>query len=315
MAQVRSVSGRIDVLLHAAGLEISRTLPDKQPREFDLVFDVKSDGWFNAAARGAATCRSARPSRSARSPAGSATPARPTTARRTTCCARSPASFRQHPAGHPRASRWTGPPGAGSAWRPAGSIPKIMEMAGIEMLPPEAGVAWIRRELTSGAESRRGRGRRPARRPDRGTRPDRWAGPGCGRRGGRRPARWWAPCRALGVHSGLVVRTDARPDAAAVPRRPPHRRHRRAARSDGHRGVRRGGHAARARLPGGRGGGRRLPGPGEVLPGRAADADDRRGRPPRTGRTWSPTAGCRPSDCSRAATPRRSRPTSPAGCG
>jgi hypothetical protein len=31
-----------------------------------------------------------------------------------------------------------------------GSIPKIMQMAGIEMLPPEAGVAWIRRELTSG---------------------------------------------------------------------------------------------------------------------------------------------------------------------
>ena len=35
------------MLLHAAGLEISRSLPDKEPREFDLVFDVKSDGWFN----------------------------------------------------------------------------------------------------------------------------------------------------------------------------------------------------------------------------------------------------------------------------
>jgi hypothetical protein len=30
-----------------------------------------------------------------------------------------------------------------------GSIPKIMEMAGVQMLPPEAGVAWIRRELAS----------------------------------------------------------------------------------------------------------------------------------------------------------------------
>ena len=39
--------GRIDVLLHAAGLDISHALPDKEPREFDLVFDVKSDGWFN----------------------------------------------------------------------------------------------------------------------------------------------------------------------------------------------------------------------------------------------------------------------------
>ena len=45
--KVRERSGRIDVLLHAAGIERSHFLPDKDPREFDLVFDVKSDGWFN----------------------------------------------------------------------------------------------------------------------------------------------------------------------------------------------------------------------------------------------------------------------------
>ncbi len=45
--QVRKRSGRIDVLLHAAGIERSHFLPDKDQREFDLVFDVKSDGWFN----------------------------------------------------------------------------------------------------------------------------------------------------------------------------------------------------------------------------------------------------------------------------
>jgi NAD(P)-dependent dehydrogenase (short-subunit alcohol dehydrogenase family) len=45
--QVRQRSGRIDVMLHAAGLERSHFLPDKDPREFDLVFDVKADGWFN----------------------------------------------------------------------------------------------------------------------------------------------------------------------------------------------------------------------------------------------------------------------------
>ncbi len=45
--QVRERSGRIDVLLHAAGTERSHFLPDKDAREFDLVFDVKSDGWFN----------------------------------------------------------------------------------------------------------------------------------------------------------------------------------------------------------------------------------------------------------------------------
>ena len=40
-------SGTIDVLLHCAGLEISHFLPDKPQREYDLVFDVKADGWFN----------------------------------------------------------------------------------------------------------------------------------------------------------------------------------------------------------------------------------------------------------------------------
>ena len=47
IAEVRRRSGRIDVLLHAAGMERSHFLPDKDPREFDLVFDVKSHGWFN----------------------------------------------------------------------------------------------------------------------------------------------------------------------------------------------------------------------------------------------------------------------------
>jgi hypothetical protein len=46
---------------------------------------------------------------------------------------------------------WTAWGGIGMATR--GSIPKIMEMAGVEMLPPEAGVAWIRRELTSSRQA------------------------------------------------------------------------------------------------------------------------------------------------------------------
>ncbi|MDI9630030.1 MAG: phosphopantetheine-binding protein, partial [Acidobacteriota bacterium] len=39
--------GRVDLLLHAAGVEISRLLPDKPAAEYDLVFDVKADGWRN----------------------------------------------------------------------------------------------------------------------------------------------------------------------------------------------------------------------------------------------------------------------------
>ncbi len=43
---------------------------------------------------------------------------------------------------------WTAWGGIGMATR--GSIPKIMAAAGVEMLPAEAGVAWIRRELGTG---------------------------------------------------------------------------------------------------------------------------------------------------------------------
>ena len=44
---------------------------------------------------------------------------------------------------------WTAWGGIGMATR--GSIPKVMEMAGIEMLPPDAGIPWIRRELMAGS--------------------------------------------------------------------------------------------------------------------------------------------------------------------
>ena len=45
VGSIREISGRVDVLLHAAGIEISRPLPKKEPREYDLVFDVKTGGW------------------------------------------------------------------------------------------------------------------------------------------------------------------------------------------------------------------------------------------------------------------------------
>ena len=58
---------------------------------------------------------------------------------------------RTRPATRAIAIDWTAWGGIGMATR--GSIPKMMEMAGIEMLPPEAGVPWIRRELTAGGGS------------------------------------------------------------------------------------------------------------------------------------------------------------------
>ncbi len=148
MANVKDVSGRIDVLLHAAGLEISRNLPEKEPNEYDLVFDVKSDGWFNVFH--AAQDMPIRATVVFSSVAGRFGNQGQTdySAANDLLCKITSNFRRTRPETRGLALDWTAWGGIGMATR--GSIPKIMEMAGVQMLPPEAGVAWIRRELTSG---------------------------------------------------------------------------------------------------------------------------------------------------------------------
>ena len=137
--QVRERSGRVNVLLHAAGTERSHFLPDKDAREFDLVFDVKSDG-SSICCMPSETCLSGRRWRSAQSLAASATLDKLTTARPTICCARS-RRLPCHPAEYARHRRQLdGVGGVGMATR--GSIPRMMELAGIDMLPPEAGIPF-----------------------------------------------------------------------------------------------------------------------------------------------------------------------------
>jgi len=146
--QVRRQHGRIDVLLHAAGLERSRPLSDKDPREFDLVFDVKADGFFNllhaigdmplgaTVAFSSIAGRFGNPGQTDYSSAND-------------LLCKITSSFRTtRPATRGIAIDWTAWGGIGMATR--GSIPKVMEAAGIDMLPPEAGVPLIRRELTAG---------------------------------------------------------------------------------------------------------------------------------------------------------------------
>jgi NAD(P)-dependent dehydrogenase (short-subunit alcohol dehydrogenase family) len=146
--QVRQRSGRIDVLLHAAGMERSHFLPDKDPREFDLIFDVKSDGWFNLLHAigdlplGATVAFSSIAGRF-----GNGGQADYSSANDLLCKITS--SFRTtRPATRGIVIDWTAWGGIGMATR--GSIPKMMELAGIDMLPAEAGVPWIRRELITG---------------------------------------------------------------------------------------------------------------------------------------------------------------------
>ncbi len=147
--QVRQRTGRIDVLLHAAGIERSHSLPDKDPCEFDLVFDVKSNGFFNLLHSigemplGAIVVFSSIAGRF-----GNAGQTDYSSANDLLCKITS--NFRTtRPATRAIAIDWTAWGGIGMATR--GSIPKVMELAGIDMLPPEAGIPLIRRELTAGA--------------------------------------------------------------------------------------------------------------------------------------------------------------------
>jgi NAD(P)-dependent dehydrogenase (short-subunit alcohol dehydrogenase family)/acyl carrier protein len=147
--EVRQRHGRVDVLLHAAGMERSHFLPDKDPKEFDLVFDVKVDGWFNLLRAigdmplGATVAFSSIAGRF-----GNGGQTDYSAANDLLCKIAS--NFRTtRPATRAIAIDWTAWAGIGMASR--GSIPKMMEAAGIDMLPPEAGIPWIRRELTEGS--------------------------------------------------------------------------------------------------------------------------------------------------------------------
>jgi acyl transferase domain-containing protein len=207
VGQVAVGDGRIDVLLHAAGLDASHALPDKEPAEYDLVFGVKSDGWFNLLRAigdlplGATVAFS--------SVAGRFGNVGQTdySAANDLLCKLASAMRTTRPATRAIVIDWTAWAGIGMAAR--GSIPKVMELAGIEMLPPEVGVPTIRRELTAGAtrgelvvagrlgtmgEERSERGGIDPARFDTAT-----AGPMVGR------------VAAMGVHGGLVVETTLDP--------------------------------------------------------------------------------------------------------
>ncbi|MFO7681288.1 MAG: SDR family oxidoreductase, partial [Chloroflexota bacterium] len=144
---VRARYGKIDVLIHAGGVEISKTLPDKPAEQFDLVFDIKADGFFsllNAAQNmpiGAAVVFSSIAGRFGNNGQTDYSAANDLLCKLTS-------SLRQwRPDTKGIAIDWTAWGGIGMASR--GSLPKIMEMAGIDMLPPGAGVPAVRRELVA----------------------------------------------------------------------------------------------------------------------------------------------------------------------
>jgi NAD(P)-dependent dehydrogenase (short-subunit alcohol dehydrogenase family)/acyl carrier protein len=148
---IRRAAGRIDVLVHAGGVEISRKLSEKEAREFDLVFDIKADGFFSLlkAAEGMPIGATVVFS----SVAGRFGNAGQTdySAANNLLCAMSSALRRTRPDTRTIAIDWTAWGGIGMATR--GSIPQIMAAAGISMLPPESGIPTVRRELVAGGGS------------------------------------------------------------------------------------------------------------------------------------------------------------------
>ncbi|MEM7435864.1 MAG: SDR family NAD(P)-dependent oxidoreductase [Myxococcota bacterium] len=140
--------GKVDALIHAAGLEISHFVPDKAPEEFDLVFDVKAKGWYHLLSSigskplGAAVVFSSIAGRF-----GNAGQTDYSAANE--LLAKSISSFRAtRPETRGVVIDWTAWAEIGMASR--GSIPKMMELAGIDMLDPADGIPVVRQELIAG---------------------------------------------------------------------------------------------------------------------------------------------------------------------
>jgi NAD(P)-dependent dehydrogenase (short-subunit alcohol dehydrogenase family) len=145
MSEIQERHGRIDVLVHAAGVEISHMLPNKSRQEFDLIFDVKADGWFHLMKSAAAM-----PIGSTvvfTSIAGRFGNAGQTdySAANDLLCKLTTNLRSSRPETRGIAIDWSAWADIGMASR--GSIPKMMEQAGIDMVPPSIGIPIVGREI------------------------------------------------------------------------------------------------------------------------------------------------------------------------
>ncbi|MBN1642313.1 MAG: SDR family NAD(P)-dependent oxidoreductase, partial [Anaerolineae bacterium] len=147
IGEIAAAHGRVDVLLHAAGLERSHFLPDKEPREFNLVYDVKADGFYNVLKAAHAQRCPLGVTVVFTSIAGRFGNAGQTdySAANDLLCKLTSAMRATHPATKAVATDWSAWGQVGMATR--GSIPEMMRRAGIDMLDPAAAVPVVRREI------------------------------------------------------------------------------------------------------------------------------------------------------------------------
>ena len=148
MENIRQTSGRLDVVLHAAGLERSRSLDRKPVEEFDLVFRVKADGLFNLmAATRDMDVKAMVVFSSVAGRFGNAGQA-DYSAGNDFMCKTVGWWAGTRPGSLGIALDWTAWGGIGMATR--GRIPEIMKEAGIDMLDPAEGLPVIRNALVAG---------------------------------------------------------------------------------------------------------------------------------------------------------------------
>ncbi len=145
---IRQQSGKLDAILHAAGLERSRSLDRKPVEEFDLVFRVKADGLFNLmAATRELDLKALVVFSSVAGRFGNAGQA-DYSAGNDFMCKTVGWWAASRPGALGIALDWTAWGGIGMATR--GSIPEIMKRAGIDMLDPAEGLPVIRHALGAG---------------------------------------------------------------------------------------------------------------------------------------------------------------------
>jgi malonyl CoA-acyl carrier protein transacylase len=148
--EVKRDHGKVDVLVHAAGLERSHFLPDKPPQEFNLIFDVKADGFFNLLKATHALECPLHVSVVFTSIAGRFGNAGQTdySAANDLLCKVTSSLRTTRPGTKAVAIDWSAWAGVGMATRR--SIPEMMRRAGIDMLDPESAVPVVRREAITG---------------------------------------------------------------------------------------------------------------------------------------------------------------------
>lgn len=150
--QITTAEGKIDVLVHAAGVDQSHPLSAKTRDEFMRVYNTKAAGFYNLISLLSTLPQPPQAVAAFSSIAGRFGNAGQTdySAANDLLCKLTAALRCTHPHIRFLAIDWGAWAGVGMASR--GSVPQVMERAGIEMLPVEEAAPLLRRELLAGSQ-------------------------------------------------------------------------------------------------------------------------------------------------------------------